>query len=149
MLKISVVYFMWNQEICQDPPTCRQDDLVLYLIKLSINVNIMKHDLLDMKHFWKFYEVRSKKFFFITNSWIIRLYAVGVLVLVFSWIAILWTKMNLKKNLTIMFYPGTSLLTCFFQLCGLLLHGLIMGWLRFPNQFDSNARFYPNDLRKV
>ena len=30
MLKISVVYFMWNPEICQDPPTCGQDDLVLF-----------------------------------------------------------------------------------------------------------------------
>ena len=27
MLKISAVYFMWNPEICQDPPTCGQDDL--------------------------------------------------------------------------------------------------------------------------
>ena len=31
MLKISVVYFMWNPEICQDPPTWGQDDLVLLL----------------------------------------------------------------------------------------------------------------------
>ena len=29
MVKISVVYFMWNPEICQDPPTCGLDDLVL------------------------------------------------------------------------------------------------------------------------
>ena len=35
MLKISVVYFMWNPEICQDPPTCSgQDDLVLLMITL-------------------------------------------------------------------------------------------------------------------
>jgi hypothetical protein len=30
MPKISAFYFMWNPEICQDPPTCGQDDLVLY-----------------------------------------------------------------------------------------------------------------------
>ena len=30
MLKISAFYFMWNPEICQDPPTCGQDDLVLF-----------------------------------------------------------------------------------------------------------------------
>jgi hypothetical protein len=29
MLKISAFYFMWNSEICQDPPTCGQYDLVL------------------------------------------------------------------------------------------------------------------------
>jgi hypothetical protein len=31
MLKILVVYLMWNPEICQDPPTCGEDDLVLSL----------------------------------------------------------------------------------------------------------------------
>ena len=37
MLKISVFYFMWNPEICQDPPTCGQDDLVLYWRKLILD----------------------------------------------------------------------------------------------------------------
>ena len=39
MLKISAVYFMWNPEICQDPPICGQDDLVL-LIHFYINQGI-------------------------------------------------------------------------------------------------------------
>ena len=34
MLKISAVYFMWNPETCQDPPTCGQDDLVLLWKKI-------------------------------------------------------------------------------------------------------------------
>ena len=52
MLKISVVYFMWNPEICQDPPTCGQDDLVLllYCQKLTCKrfmawVNLFKNPL--------------------------------------------------------------------------------------------------------
>ena len=115
----------------------------IYLIKLPLNVNIVNQDLLDMKHFWKFYKVRSKKFvFFIMNSLAHKLM---ILVLVFSRVAVLLNKKE-QKN---MFYLGTSLTCFFFQLCGLLLHGFIMGWLCFPNQLDSNARFYPNDLRKV
>ena len=40
MLKISAVYFMWNPEICQDPPTWGQDDLVLsFWNKLTISVD--------------------------------------------------------------------------------------------------------------
>ena len=39
MLKISVVYFMWNPEICQDPPTCEQDDLVFLIADLSSFLN--------------------------------------------------------------------------------------------------------------
>ena len=31
MLKISALYFMWNPENCQNPPTCGQDDLVLLM----------------------------------------------------------------------------------------------------------------------
>ena len=27
--KISAFYFVWNPEICQDPPICGKDDLVL------------------------------------------------------------------------------------------------------------------------
>ena len=29
ILKVTALYVMWNPEICQDPPTCGQDDLVL------------------------------------------------------------------------------------------------------------------------
>jgi len=29
ILKVAALYVMWNPEICQDPPTCGQDDLVL------------------------------------------------------------------------------------------------------------------------
>ena len=29
ILKVTALYVIWNQEICQDPPTCGQDDLVL------------------------------------------------------------------------------------------------------------------------
>ena len=38
MLKISAFYFSWNTEICQDPPTCGQDDLVLSSTKLVLFV---------------------------------------------------------------------------------------------------------------
>ena len=31
MLKISALCFIWNPEICQDPPTCGQDDLVPWI----------------------------------------------------------------------------------------------------------------------
>ena len=31
ILKVIALYVMWNPEICQDPPTCGQDDLVLFL----------------------------------------------------------------------------------------------------------------------
>ena len=41
MLKISAVYFMWNPEICQDPPTCDQDDLVLSMSNTTIRKNQM------------------------------------------------------------------------------------------------------------
>ena len=34
MLKISAVYFMWNPEICQNTPSCGQNDLVLYKIEV-------------------------------------------------------------------------------------------------------------------
>ena len=29
ILKVTAIYFIWNPEICQDPPSCGQDDLVL------------------------------------------------------------------------------------------------------------------------
>ena len=31
ILKVTALYLMWNPEICQDPRSCGQDDLVLYL----------------------------------------------------------------------------------------------------------------------
>jgi hypothetical protein len=30
ILKVTALYVIWNPEICQDPTTCGQDDLVLY-----------------------------------------------------------------------------------------------------------------------
>ena len=37
MLKMSAFYYIWNPEICQDPPTCGQDDLVLSLKKVKVD----------------------------------------------------------------------------------------------------------------
>ena len=34
--KISAVYFMWNPEICQDPPTCGQDDPFTLIAMLNL-----------------------------------------------------------------------------------------------------------------
>jgi hypothetical protein len=31
ILKVTALYVIWNPEICQDPPTCSQDDLVLLI----------------------------------------------------------------------------------------------------------------------
>ena len=33
ILKVTALYVMWNPEICQDPPTCGQDDLVLWQLQ--------------------------------------------------------------------------------------------------------------------
>ena len=32
ILKVTALYVIWNPEICQDPPTCGQDDLVLLFL---------------------------------------------------------------------------------------------------------------------
>ena len=37
ILKVTALYVIWNPEICRDPPTCGQDDLVL-LIKKKLNL---------------------------------------------------------------------------------------------------------------
>ena len=37
MPRISAFYLMWNPEICQDPPTCGQVDLVLSLKKIKVD----------------------------------------------------------------------------------------------------------------
>ena len=31
ILKVIALYLIWNPEICKDPPTCGQDDLVLLM----------------------------------------------------------------------------------------------------------------------
>jgi hypothetical protein len=45
MLKISAFYFMWNPEICHDPPTCGQDDLVLLMINRIDFYKVIRSDL--------------------------------------------------------------------------------------------------------
>jgi hypothetical protein len=51
---------MWNQEICQDPPTCGQDDLVLLMITLISNkklggYKIMRNTVSNDKTFFFFH----------------------------------------------------------------------------------------------
>ena len=41
MLKISAFYFMWNPEICQDPPTCGQDDQALLMWKKPLGITYL------------------------------------------------------------------------------------------------------------
>ena len=36
ILKVTALYVMWNPEICQDPSTCCQDDLVLYSLQVDL-----------------------------------------------------------------------------------------------------------------
>ena len=54
ILKVTALYLMWNQKICKDPPSCGQDDLVLWT-KISCSFEgylIMPYPLISQKLFW-------------------------------------------------------------------------------------------------
>ena len=54
ILKVTALYLMWNQKISKDPPSCGQDDLVLWT-KISCSFEgylIMPYLLISQKLFW-------------------------------------------------------------------------------------------------
>ena len=127
ILKVTALYLVWSQEICQDAPSCGQDDLVLYHCSFSAP-GIMFPANIKHKVFWTLKILFFKGCSYIPETWGISHVFLRIfpdIIDVFSTPSLHWKKS--EAQLTIGAVLAPSLRARRYQ-CSYGVHSFILGY---------------------